>query len=170
MSIFIFAPLVTLLKYLYSDTSSVQNTIRLNIESMKADINRSQRVKESVDKHLADTHFTKLAKQHELFKSEMKTVTQAGLKMDRIMHDGALLKKQREEKFNQNQDALKKVIQDITSIDVIKFITSNDSVSQPEQKKFEVNKTAPVIQSKPQVTSAPVKPASQVQQQPKTTS
>lgn len=137
---------------------------------MKADINRSQRVKESVDKHLADTHFTKLAKQHELFKSEMKTVTQAGLKMDRIMHDGALLKKQREEKFNQNQDALKKVIQDITSIDVIKFITSNDSVSQPEQKKFEVKKTAPVIQSKPQVTSAPVKPASQVQQQPKTTS
>jgi hypothetical protein len=34
------------------DTSNVQNTIRLNIESMKADINRSQRVKESIDKQL----------------------------------------------------------------------------------------------------------------------
>jgi hypothetical protein len=100
----------------------------------------------------------------------MKTVTQAGLKMDKIMHDGALLKRQREGKFNLNQDALKKVIQDITSCDVIKFITSNQPQNQTECKQIEVKKAPAVILSKSQVASNSVNPANQDQKQSNTTS
>lgn len=102
------------------------NTFQAFANSLKADIQRSEEVKKKIDHHLATSLFTRLAKEQMILKKEIKATEAAREKVDKSMYEGLQFRNARQQKFNKNQEALKKVIEDITSEDIIRFISAND--------------------------------------------
>lgn len=87
---------------------------------------RANNIKDRIDKYLNDSFFTHLAKQQIFVKKEIKNCEVIGQRIDKSLRDGFEFKRQREEKFKKNNDALKKVLEDISSNEVIKLISSSE--------------------------------------------
>ena len=111
---------------------SGQKKVDSRMQYFNQSVENSRQMKGKVDKLLKDSLFTRLVKEKFFLEKEMQKCQKTELEIDKWLAEGKKQKEARECKFDQNYEALKKVIQEISSCEVMEFIKKSTVQKQPQ--------------------------------------
>jgi hypothetical protein len=114
-----------------NDEGSMSFHQRKDFRDALAAIELGKKHRDEIEKHLGDSHFTKLAKQKAVIQNEVRRILQAGQRLDKCYEEGISLKREREQRLRERHEVLKKLVQDVSEPEVLKKLSSGGG--QPER-------------------------------------